>query len=135
MRHEAPTVAVYGPLSAAAFVLMPFSAVLELAALALFAANALRTLWPPPDPLLRTGRVAATTSVAVLLREYSWLEDHLFAWGLGYVGRVRSVPRDVTLGSLATGEGKAPEEIIARIDELLQKHPERGPFQSPDRGA
>jgi hypothetical protein len=32
--------------STAAFVLMPFSAVLELLALALFTANALRTLWP-----------------------------------------------------------------------------------------
>jgi uncharacterized protein involved in response to NO len=122
-------------LSAAAFVLMPFSAVLELTALALFAANALRTLWPPPDPLLRTGRAVATTSVAVLLSEYPWLEDHLFGWGLSYVGRVRSVPRELTLGSLAAGEGKAPEEIIARINELLEKHPGRGPYESPDRCA
>ena len=72
--------------------------------------------------------------MAVLLSEYPWLEDHLFAWGLGYVGRVRSVPRELTLGSLAAGEGKASEEIIARINELLEKHPERGPFESPDRG-
>src|SRR5581483_4346924 len=111
-------------LNAAAFVLMPFSAVLELAALTLFAANALRTLWPPPDPLLRTGRVVATTSVAVLLSEYPWLEDHLFAWGLGYVGRVRSVPGELTLGSLATSEGKEPELILARINEQLLKHVE-----------
>ncbi len=110
------------PLSAVAFALMPFSAALELAALTLFAANALRTLWPPPDPLLRTGQVVSTTSVAVLLGEYPWLEDQLFAWGLGYVGRVRSVPRELTLGTLAASEGKAPEEIIARINALLQRH-------------
>jgi hypothetical protein len=139
------------PLSAAAFTLMPFSAVLELSALALFAANALRTLWPPPDPVLRTGRVVATTSVAVLLTEYPWLEDHLVAWGLGYVGRVRLVPRELTLGSLAASEGMGPEETAARINDLLRKQPSegrsermespsrteggrKGPSPSPDRG-
>jgi NnrS protein len=111
------------PLGAAAFALMPFSAVLELTALVLFAANALRTLWPPADPLLRTGQVTSTTSVAVLLAEHSWLEDHLFAWGLAYVGRVRSVPRELTLGTLATSEGKAPEEIVARVNDLLREPP------------
>jgi hypothetical protein len=112
------------PISPAAFTLMPFSAVLELSALALFTANALRTLWPAPDPLLRTGRVVHSTSVAVLLAEHPWLEDHLFAWGLGYVGRVRSVPRELTLGTLATSEGKEPELILARINEQLLKHVE-----------
>jgi uncharacterized protein involved in response to NO len=107
--------------SPAAFVLMPISAVLELSALTLFTANALRTLWPAPDPLLRTGRVTPSTSVAVLLAEHPWLEDQLFAWGLAYVGRVRSVPRELTLGTLAAGEGKQPEEIIARINEQLVK--------------
>jgi hypothetical protein len=72
--------------------------------------------------------------VAVLLSEYPWLEDHLFTWGLGYVGRVRSVPRELTLGSLAAGEGKAAAEIIARINGLLEKQPGQGPSQSPDRG-
>jgi len=106
--------------SAPAFDLMPYSALLELAALALFAANILRTLWPAADPLLRSGQVTALTSVAVLLGEYPWIEDHLLAWGFAYVGRVRSVPRELTLGTLAAGEGKAPEEIIARINDLLR---------------
>jgi hypothetical protein len=97
--------------------------VLELLALALFATNALRTLWPPPDPLLRTGQVRPTTSVAVLLAEHPWLEDHLFAWGLAYVGRVRSVPRELTLATLAQGEGMVPEAILARINDLLRQHP------------
>lgn len=109
--------------STAAFPIMPFSAVLELSALALFSANALRTLWPAPDPLLRTGRVTLSTSVAVLLAEHPWLEDHLFAWGLGYVGRVRSVPRELTLGTLARSERKEPEAIMAKINDLLQKGP------------
>lgn len=73
-----------------------------------------------PDPLLRTGRVSSSTSVAVLLAEHPWLEDHLFAWGLDYVGRVRSVPRELTLGTLAASEGKDPDQIIARINEQLQ---------------
>lgn len=105
--------------STTAFPFMPFSAVLELSALLLFTANAVRTLWPPTDPLLRTGRVTASTSVAVLLAEHPWLEDHLFAWGLDYVGRVRSVPRELTLGTLSASEGKNPEEIVARINEQL----------------
>ncbi len=109
--------------SAAAFDLMPLSAVLELAALSLFAANALRTLWPPSDPVLRTGQVTSSTSVAVLLAEFPWLEDHLFAWGLRYVGRVRSVPRELTLGPLARTEGKDPEEIIVLINDLLRRGP------------
>ena len=122
------------PVSPAAFALMPFSAALELSALTLFSANALRTLWPPADPLLRTGRVTPTTSVAVLLAEHAWLEDHLFAWGLGYVGRVRSVPRELTLGTLARGEGKDADGVIARVNELLRKGPrleEGGGLGSP----
>jgi hypothetical protein len=111
------------PVSTAAFALMPLSAVLELSALALFTANALRTLWPAPDPLLRTGQITLSTSVAVLLAEHPWLEDHLFAWGLGYVGRVRSVPRELTLGTLARSERKDPEEIMARINDLLRNGP------------
>jgi hypothetical protein len=105
--------------SPAAFVIMPLSAVFELSALALFTANVLRTLWPASDPLLRTGRVTPLTSVAVLLGEFPWLEDLLFAWGLAYVGRVRSVPRELTLGTLAAGEGKCPEDIVARVNEHL----------------
>jgi hypothetical protein len=65
--------------------------------------------------------VTSTTSVAVLLAEHPSLEDHLFAWGLAYVGRVRSVPRELTLGTLARSERKDPEEIMARINELLRK--------------
>jgi hypothetical protein len=108
--------------STTAFLLMPFSAVLEFSALVLFTANVLRTLWPPPDPLLRTGRVSSSTSVAVLLAEHPWLEDHLFAWGLDYVGRVRSVPRELTLGTLAASEGEDPDQIIVRINEQLEMH-------------
>jgi hypothetical protein len=124
------------PVSTVAFALMPLSAVLELSALALFTANALRILWPAPDPLLRKGEATALTSVAVLLAEYPWLEDHLFAWGLGYVGRVRSVPRELTLGTLAQSERKDPEDVIARINDLLRKAPtadQRGGAGSPPR--
>jgi hypothetical protein len=102
---------------------MPLSAVFELSALTLFAANALRTLWPAPDPLLRTRRATPMTSVAVLLGEFPWLEDRLFAWGLAYVGRVRSAPRELTLGTLAASERKDPEEIVARINQLLGQPP------------
>jgi len=102
-----------------AFRILPASAILELTALALFAANVCRTLWPRRDPLLRTGRATLTTRAAILLAEYPWLEDHLVAWGLRYIGRVRSVPAELTLGSLAVGEGFDPEALVARINVLL----------------
>lgn len=108
---------------ASAFVIMPISSILELAALALFTANVLRTLWPAPDTLLRTGQVTARTPVAVLLAERPWLEDHLFAWGIVYVGRVRSVPSELTLGTLAASEGKTPADVVARINDLLRNPP------------
>jgi hypothetical protein len=118
-----------GPL---AFRILPASAVLELTALALFAANLLRTLWPRPDPLLRTGRVTRATRVALLLAEHPGIEDHLIAWGLRYLGRVRSVPAELTLGSLAVGEGFDPEALVARINVLLGGHTTSGGLIGPD---
>lgn len=116
--------------SGPAYLVMPISALLELSALALFSANVLRILWPAPEPFLRTGRVGPTTSVALLLAEHPWLEDLLFAWGLAYVGRVRSVPQELTLGSLITSEGKQPEEIISRVNDELALRGQARPEQA-----
>ncbi len=77
-------------------------------------------MWPRTDPLLHTGQVTTMTPLALLLAEQPWLEDHLFAWGLGYVGRVRAVPAELTLGTLALTEGHEAEDIIARINRLLK---------------
>lgn len=60
--------------------------------------------------------------MALLLAEHPWLEDPLVDWEFAYAGRVRSVPRELTLGTLAQSEGKEPEEILTRIHELLQSH-------------
>jgi hypothetical protein len=111
------------PLSAAAFTVLPYSAVLELAALGLFTANALRTMWPAAARPLRAGDVTPATSVAALLAEHPWVEDRLFAWGLAYVGRVRSVPRELTLGTLARGEGQSADDVAARVNDLLRAPP------------
>jgi hypothetical protein len=98
---------------------VPISAVLEFSALALFAANIVRTLWPPRDPLLRQGRVTADIRVALLLAEYPWLEDPLLEWGIPYLGRVRSVPAELTLGSLAAGERLDPGATVEHINRLI----------------
>jgi hypothetical protein len=111
---------------------LPVSAVLELTALSLFAANVLRTLWPRRDPLLRTGQATLTTRVAVLLAEHPWLEDHLIAQGLRYIGRVRSVPAELTLGSLAVGEGVEPGALLAEINTRLVEQATSGHRPSPD---
>jgi hypothetical protein len=108
-----------------AFAVMPASALLELAALVLFAAGAVRTLWPARDSLLRTGRVTPRTPVALMLAEHPWMEDILFSWGFAYLGRVRSVPAELTLGTLAAGEKQDPAATIDRVNALLRQHAER----------
>ncbi|MEO6808267.1 MAG: NnrS family protein, partial [Isosphaeraceae bacterium] len=105
-----------------AFLIMPISSVLELTALSLFAANILRTLWPPVEPWKRTGQVTPQTHVANLLAEHPWLEDHLISWGLHYLGRVRAVPNELTLGSLIKGEGFEIDDVVGRINALMGKH-------------
>jgi hypothetical protein len=115
-----------------AFRILPASAILELSALILFAANAFRTLWPRPDPLLRTGWATPMTRVAVLLAEHPWLEDHLIAWGLRYISRVRSAHAELTLASLAIGEGVDPKPLVARINDLLAGRATSGGFIEAD---
>lgn len=84
--------------SHAAFAWLPLSGVLEVGGLVLFSANVLATMWSSPEGEVRAGQITLRTSVAALLAEYPDLEDALFAWGVKYVGRVRSVPRELTLG-------------------------------------
>jgi hypothetical protein len=67
-----------------------------------------------------------------LLAEHPGIEDHLIAWGLRYLGRVRSVPAELTLGSLAVGEGFDPEALVARINVLLGGHTTSGGLIGPD---
>jgi hypothetical protein len=101
------------------FRVMPISAVFEITALGLFTANILRTLWPGRDPLIRTGRATPMTRVATLLAEHPWIEDPLVAEGVRYIGRVRSVPNELTVHSLAVGERMKPEALVARVNTLI----------------
>lgn len=107
----------------AAFRVMPISAAFEITALGLFAANIARTLWPGRDPLLRTGRATPMTRVATLLAEHPWIEDPLIADGVRYIGRVRAVPNELTLHSLAVGERMEPEALVARVNALIAGRP------------
>jgi hypothetical protein len=108
-----------------AFRLMPISSLLELAALALVAANCFRTLWPPRDPLLTTGRAALHSSVAILLAEHPWLEDELIRWGFDYLARTRSVPRELTLQSMSLSHKINPEYLLDRINAALAEKRQR----------
>lgn len=119
LRVASETATVWWPY---AFLVMPFSAVLELAALSLFAANAIRTMWPAPDPLIRTGRVTANSRLATLLAEHPWIEDELIAWGYRYIVDARQVPMELTVGSFATSSGLDLDETLARINETLRDH-------------
>lgn len=104
-----------------AFRVMPLSAVLELVALTLFSVNIVRTMWPLPDPLLRTGHVTTESRAAVLFDEHPWIEDELMAWGLDYVRRTRQVPTELTIGTMASSNGFDPAETVARTNALLRE--------------
>lgn len=108
-----------------AFMIIPISAILELSALSLFAFNIFQTLWPPQDQFYRTGRVTTMTPAALLLAEHPWLDEPLVDRGLRYLGRVRSVPAELTLGSLAAGEGHDPAATVDQINNMLAEYERR----------
>jgi len=111
--------------SDAVFAWLPVSGVLEVGGLVLFSLNVLATMWSSPEREVRTGRVTLRTSVAALLAEYPDLEDSFFAWGVKYVARVRSVPRELTLGSLCRSEGLDSEQMLQRIRDWLKNRSAR----------
>lgn len=100
------------------FPIMPLSVVLEWSALLLFAVSVVATFWSR-DPLLRHGRVTASSSVAVLLAEHPELEDWLIDEGYDYLARARSVPKELTIRTLAERKGDSPESLVQRINSRL----------------
>lgn len=108
-----------------AFLVMPFSAILEFAALSLFTINAVRTIWPAPDPLIRHGQVTALSRLSVLLTEHPWIEDQLMSWGMDYVRKAQQVPSELTIGTFAAKNGFDPVETIMRINAELRRAIER----------
>jgi hypothetical protein len=104
--------------TAAAFRLMPPSAVLEWCALALFALSAVTTMYHV-DPLLRREQVSERSSLAVLLGEHPWIEDRLLLGGTGYLMRTRSVPHELTIGSYAKSEGYEVGRFVQQINDWL----------------
>lgn len=115
-----------------AYRVLPFSALFELTALSLFTANVVRTLWPRRDPLLRTGRATLMTRAAILMAEHTWLEDHLIARGVRYLARVRAIPNELTLQSLAIGEGFDPKALVADINAQLDDRENPAEPANPD---
>lgn len=106
--------------SDAVFIWLPVSGILEVGGLVLFSVNVLATMWSSPEGEVRAGQITLRTSVAALLAEYPDLEDALFAWGVRYLGRVRSVPRELTLGSLCRSEGLDSAQMLQRIRDWLK---------------
>jgi hypothetical protein len=100
------------------FSAMPYSALFEWLALVLFTISCVTTMYRK-DPLLRQGRVSTRSSLAVLLAEYPEIEDRLIARGIGYLGRARSVPQELTLGSAAESEGVPARQLVAEINDWL----------------
>jgi hypothetical protein len=105
--------------SPAAFLVMPFSALLEWFALVLFAISCVATMYQT-DPLLKWGQVSKRSSLAVLLAEYTWSEDRLISGGSGYLERARSVPQELTIGSFAEVEGYHVGNLVAEINTWLR---------------
>ncbi len=103
----------------AAFRAMPYSAVFEWLALVLFTVSCLATMYST-DLLLRTGRVSKRSSLAILLAQHPWVEDRLIAQGIGYLQRTRSVPPELTIGSVAESEGKDGGALVGDINAWLR---------------
>lgn len=113
-----------------AFMWMPLSAGLELVALILFGVLLLRTMWRLEDPLVRSGRVTRFTPLALLLATHPWLEREMLQWGLRYLGRVRAVPPELTLGSFAESEGWPVDALLTRINTALTASSPKGTIET-----
>jgi hypothetical protein len=114
----------------AAFRIIPYSAVFEWLALALFTISCAATMYGT-DLLVRRGRVAKRSSLAILLAEYPWIEDRLIARGMNYLERTRSVPPELTIGSAAESEGHDANGLVDQINAWLDASAGR---QSPRDG-
>lgn len=104
-----------------AYAWMPISAVLEWMALVLFSVSVCSLFWHR-DPLLKSGRVTTTSSLAVLLAEHPWIEDRLIEKGSSYLARARTVPNELTVGSFAESDGLASPDIVDVINDMLTRH-------------
>lgn len=104
-----------------AWLFQAVAAPLVLIAMCLFALAALRTLWPPPDPLVRSGRVSERTPVHLLLQLYPESYDWLVQRGVRYLARVRHVPPELTLGSLIRSEGLDVESLLRELQDYLDE--------------
>jgi hypothetical protein len=116
----------------AGFSPMRYSAIFEWLALVLFTISCVATMfWR--EGLLRKAAVSSRSSLAALLAEHPWVEDRLIARGIAYVGRARSVPQELTIGSLAESEGVEASELVSEINAWLSPHQKRGSrrFVSP----
>jgi hypothetical protein len=100
------------------FSAMPYSALFEWLALILFTVSCVATMYRK-DPLLTTGRVSKRSSLATLLAEYPWIEERLISRGIGYLRRARSVPQELTIGSVAESERVHPGSLVADINAWL----------------
>ena len=99
---------------------MRYSAMFEWLALVLFTISCVATMfWK--EALLRQGRVSSRSSIAVLLAEHPWIEDRLISRGIVYLGRARSVPQELTIGSLAESEGLSTERLVSDINAWLNR--------------
>jgi hypothetical protein len=106
--------------SPAAYVVMPYSALLEWLAMLLFAISITATMFHM-DPLRTRGRVTKRSSLAFLVGEYPWIEDRLRPTGTRYLERARSVPDELTIGSFAASEGFDATELVTKINTWLSQ--------------
>ncbi|HEY3392057.1 MAG TPA: NnrS family protein [Lacipirellulaceae bacterium] len=102
----------------AGFSPMRYSAIFEWLALVLFTISCVATMFQR-EPLFKRGKITARSSLAVLLAEHPWIEDRLIARGTSYLGRTRSVPLELTIGSFAESERMPVEVLVSDINAWL----------------
>jgi hypothetical protein len=107
------------------FSAMPYSALFEWLALVLFTISCVATMYQR-DLLLTKGRVSKRSSLAILLAEHPWIEARLIARGIKNLERVRSVPQELTVCSVAESEGQDADELICEVNAWLAARRDNG---------
>ncbi|MGH9534362.1 MAG: NnrS family protein [Terriglobales bacterium] len=105
----------YGSPAGWAWQWLPVSAYLELAAVLLFVINLGLTLAQRPPAWFRLESVNGDIPLYWCVASYPRTRKLLRQWGLSTLGRVRDIPRTLTLAEAAAADGVDAEELARRL--------------------
>ena len=102
-----------------AWQLLPVSAIVETAAVLLFALNMAMTLASKVPSWFQPDQVTERTTVYWLVESYPATRRVLIDAGVTTLSRVRRVPQTLTLGEAALADGASPDALVQRLREFF----------------